>query len=273
MSTSVRIHAPLSRAFLAVATIGALASPAGAQAPAHTGHAAPAAAKPAASLPAPRKIVDKYIAAIGGRDVLMKRSSSVMRGTFEMPAAGLRGDVIGRMAKPNKMVMSITFPGIGEMRSGFDGTTAWSIDPTSGPRVLDGAELAQTQMQADFLAALHDEKNFTSMETVELADFEGRKAYTLRLVRPGNDTTYEYFDAESGLLLGTKATRDTQMGPMTATTVMTNYKDFGGLQMPTTTTVRTMGQEIVMSVTSLEWDTVEPAAFELPPEIKVLVTK
>ena len=269
MTTSVRSFAPLVGAFLAAA----MAAPAGAQATAHTGHATPAAAKPAVSLPAPRQIVDKYIAAIGGRDALVRRSSSSMRGTFEMPAAGLRGEVVGHMAKPNKMVMAITFPGIGEMRSGFDGTTAWSIDPTSGPRVLEGAELAQAKIQADFLAALHDEKSFTSMETVELADFEGKKAYTLRLVRPGNDTTYEYFDAESGLLIGTRATRDTQMGPMTATSVMTNYKDFGGLQMPTTTTVKTMGQEIVMTVTSIEWDKAEPMAFELPPEIKVLVTK
>ena len=273
MSTSVRYFAPLSRAFLAAAALGVAAAPAGAQATAHTGHATSSAAKPGASLPAPRQIVDKYIAAIGGRDAVLKRSSTSMRGTFEMPAAGLRGEVLGQMAKPNKMVMSITFPGIGEMRSGFDGTTAWSIDPTSGPRVLDGAELAQARIQADFLAALHDEKSFTSMETIELADFEGRKAYTLRLVRAGTDTTYEYFDAESGLLIGTRATRDTQMGPMTATSVMTNYKDFGGLQMPTTTTVKTMGQEIVMSVTSIEWDTVPPDAFELPPEIKVLVTK
>ncbi len=273
MSTSVRIFAPLSRAFLAVAAVGAIATQADAQAAGHTGHATAAAAKPAASLPAPRQIVDKYVAAIGGRDALLKRSSSVMRGTFEMPAAGLRGDVVGQMAKPNRMDMSITCPGIGEMRSGFDGTTAWSIDPTSGPRVLDGAELAQAQMQADFLSALHDEKNYTSMETIELADFEGRKAYTLRLVRAGTDTTYEYFDAETGLMIGSKATRDTQMGPMTATTVLSNYKDFGGIQMPTTTTVRTMGQEIVMSVTSLEWDKVEPSVFELPAEIKVLVTK
>ena len=273
MSTLVRNFAPLSRAFLAAATLGVVAAPAGAQATAHTGHAAPATAKPAASLPTPRQIVDKYIAAIGGRDALVKRSSSTMRGTFEMPAAGLRGEVVGHMAKPNKMVMSITFPGIGEIRNGFDGTTAWQIDPTSGPRVLEGAELAQAQIQADFLAALHDEKSFTSMETVELADFEGKKAYTLRLVRAGTDTVYEYFDAESGLLVGTRATRDTQMGPMTATSVMANYKDFGGVQMPTTTTVRTMGQEIVMSVTSIEWDKAEPAAFELPPEIKVLVTK
>ena len=273
MSTSVRNLAPLSRALVAVAAAGVLASTAGAQATAHTGHAAPASAKPAASLPAARQLVDKYVKAIGGRDALTKRTSSTMRGTFEMPAAGLRGDVVGRMATPNKMVMSITFAGIGEIRNGFDGTTAWQIDPTSGPRVLEGAELAQAQIQADFLAALHDEKNFTSMETLELADFEGKKAYTVRLVRAGGDTTYEYFDAESGLLVGTRATRDTQMGPVTATTVMTNYKEFGGVQMPTTTTVKMMGQEIVMSVTSIEWDTVEPSAFELPPEIKVLVTK
>ena len=272
MSTSVRTLAPLSRALLAVATASVLASPAAAQATAHTGHAAPAATK-AASLPTPRQIVDKYVAAIGGREALLKRSSSTMRGTFEMPAAGLRGEVVGHTAKPNKMVMSISFPGIGEMRSGFDGTTGWSIEPTSGPRVLEGPELAQTQMQADFLAALHDEKNYSSMETVELADFEGKKAYTLRLVRAGIDTSYEYFDAETGLLVGSKATRDTQMGPMTATTVMTNYTDFGGVRLPATTTVKTMGQEIVMSVTSVEWDTVEPAAFELPAEIKVLVTK
>lgn len=277
MSSSVRTFAPLSRALVTLASLVVLASPAAAQATGHTGHAAASAAKPAAkpaaTLPAPRQIIDKYVAAIGGRDVLLKRSSSVMRGTFEMPAAGLRGEVVGQMAKPNKMVMSINFAGIGEMRTGFDGATAWSIDPTSGPRVLEGAELAQAQMQSDFMAALHDEKNFTSMETVELADFEGRPAYTVRLVRAGTDTTYEYFEVESGLMVGVRATRDTQMGPMTATTVLTNYKDFGGVKMPTTTTVKTMGQEIVMTVTSMDWDTADPAAFELPPEIKVMVAK
>lgn len=278
MSSSVRTVAPLSRALVAIAALGLSASSATAQATGHAGHhagtpAAKAAVKPAAALPAPRQIIDKYIAAIGGRDALVKRSSSVMRGTFEMPAAGIRGEVLGSTAKPNRMVMSINFPGIGEMRSGFDGTTGWSIDPTSGPRILEGTELAQAQIQADFLAALHDEKNYTSMETVELADFDGRKAYTLRLVRAGTDTTFEYFDAETGLMLGVKATRDTQMGPMTATTVMSNYKDFGGIQLPTTTTVKTMGQEVIMSVTSLEWDTVDPSVFDLPPEIKVLVAK
>ena len=274
MSTSVRTLAPISRALIVVAAAGLAASPLVAQTPAHTGHHAPAAeAKSSANLPAARTIIDKYIAAIGAREVLTKRSSSTMKGTFAMPAAGLTGDVVGMAAKPNKLTMSITFPGIGEIRSGFDGTTGWSIEPTSGPRVLDGTELEQARLQADFLASLHDPKNYTSMETVELADFEGSKAYKIRLVRTDADTSYEYFDAETGLLVGATATRDTQMGPMTATTIMSNYKDFGGLQMPSTITTRTMGQEIVMSVTSVEWDTVDPAAFELPAEIKVLVTK
>ena len=260
----------------AVASIAALALPvaqASAQTTAPAAQRPAAASKPAAALPAARKIIDRYVAAIGGREAIMKHSSSHMRGTFEMPAAGMRGDVVGKSAKPDKMVMSITFPGLGEIRSGFDGTTAWSIEPTSGPRVLDGAELAQARQQADFLAALHEEKNYTSMETVELTEFEGKKAYMLRLVRAGTDTSYEYFDAESGLLVGVRATRDTQMGPMTATTALSNYRDFGGVQLPTLITTRAAGQEIVMTLTSLEWDTVEPAAFELPPEIKVLVGK
>ena len=274
MSTSVRTVAPLSRALIVVAAACLAASPLAAQAPAHTGHHAPAAvAQSSADLPAARTIIDKYVAAIGGREALTKRSSSTMKGTFAMPAAGLKGDVVGMAAKPNKLTMSITFPGIGEIRSGFDGTTGWAIEPTSGPRVLDGSELTQARLQADFLATLHDPKNYTSMETVELADFEGGKAYKVRLVRTDADTSYEYFDAETGLLVGVTATRDTQMGPMTATTVMSDYKDFGGLRMPSTITTRTMGQEIVMTVTSVEWDTVDPAVFELPAEIKVLVTK
>lgn len=276
MSRFVRTSAPMARALVAVAAAGLLASPALAQATGHAGHhhhATPPAAKAKAALPTPRQVIDKYLVAIGGRDALVKRSSSRMSGTLSVPAAGLSGDVVGMAAKPNKLVLTITLPGIGEMRSGFDGTTGWSIEPTSGPRVLDGTELAQTRIQADFLAQLHDEKNFTSMETVELADFEGTKAWKLRLVREGNDTTYEYFDAESGLMIGVEATRDTQMGPMTAITVLSDYAEFGGVRLPKTVTTKTMGQEMVMSITSMEWDTVEASAFELPAEIKVLVGK
>ncbi|MDQ3995697.1 MAG: hypothetical protein M3303_01625, partial [Gemmatimonadota bacterium] len=101
-----------------------------------------------ASLPTGRAIIDRYVEAIGGRDAVLRHQSIRSVGTFEMPAAGVKGDLTVVQMAPNKMAMTIDLPGVGQMVSGYDGTVGWSINPMQGPRVLEGKELVQLREDA-----------------------------------------------------------------------------------------------------------------------------
>ena len=260
--------------FLAVAALLA-SSPAalaaqGAQ-PATTAASATPADVPAAKLPAAREIIDRYVKAVGGREQILKHASRRETGTVEIPAAGITGQIVGVAAKPNRTATTMTIPGLGETRQGFDGAVAWSIDPMSGPRVLAGKELAQRRAESDFYDDLHDPKTYTSIETVDLVDFEGAKAYRVRLTRATGDTTFELFDPSTGLMVGSVATQQSPMGALVVTTVRADYKSFGGIMMPTHVTQKLpTGQQVTFTRSTVEFDAVPPSAFELPPEIKAL---
>jgi hypothetical protein len=234
--------------------------------------AAPAQ-QPAAVLPTAQQVIDRYIAAIGGRDVVTRRKSSRATISLDMPAQGIRADMEVFTAAPDRLLVKTTIPGMGETLSGYNGTVGWSIDPVMGPRLLEGAQLQQTREDADFYGALHEPSKFTTMEVVEEADFEGKRVYKLRLVRKSGRETFEHYDVTTGLLVGTVGSQATAMGDMKVTTVMGDYKDFAGMMLPTSTTMRAGPTEMRLKVNTVEFDTVDPAVFELPPQIKALTSK
>jgi hypothetical protein len=63
------------------------------------------------------------------------------------------------------------------------------------------------------------------------------------------------------------------MGQMPMTSVITEYKPFGGLMVPTVTRQRMMGLEQVMTIASVSFDAVDPKTFELPPAIAALAAQ
>ncbi|HEX6039115.1 hypothetical protein, partial [Longimicrobium sp.] len=85
---------------------------------------APAPRAHAQDLPAARQIVDAYMQAIGGADAIASATHRHMRGEMSMPAAGMTMTMEMWQSRPNKMLMVMSIPGMGEMRQGYDGTTA-----------------------------------------------------------------------------------------------------------------------------------------------------
>jgi hypothetical protein len=61
------------------------------------------------------------------------------------------------------------------------------------------------------------------------------------------------------------------MGQMTMTSVETGYKKFGNMMQATIITQTVMGVQQKITLTSVEYDTVKPEAFEPPPSIKALI--
>ena len=52
---------------------------------------------------------------------------------------------------------------------------------------------------------------------------------------------------------------------------MADYKKFGDLMHPTTIRQKMMGIEQVMTLTSIEYDVVDPSVFEMPAAVKALI--
>jgi zinc protease len=225
------------------------------------------------TLPKARTVIDQYVKAIGGRDALLKHRSFHAKGTFEIPGQGIKGDVELFMAAPAKHLVQIEISGLGLTQAGYDGKVGWSIDPTMGPRLMEGKELDQLKYESDFLGALHEEKNYKSMETVEATQFDGRECYKLKLVRTSGDEVFEYFDVKTGLAAGMTLKAESPVGAMDVTAVTTDYKKFGDVQMPTKMIQKMMNMQQVITLESGEFDKIEDAVFELPAKIKALVKK
>jgi hypothetical protein len=230
---------------------------------------APAAAA-AQQLPSAEQLTQRYVQAVGGREAMLAPRTTRTRGTFEMPSSGLTGELEVVAGKPNRVATRVTIAGLGEIRNGYDGTTGWSIDPMMGARLLSEAELAAAREQADPMAAVRDPSAFTSMTTVEQTTMGGQACYKVRLVWKSGRESFDCYAVDTGLLVGSIANQESPMGTMSVTTLVSDYKQFGSVRMPTRMTQEAMGQQQVMTITSVEFDVVDDAAFTPPAEIAAL---
>ena len=230
----------------------------------------PAAGAAQADLPAAKDLVARYVAAIGGADALLARTSMHMVGEFSMAAMGLTGKVESFQMPPDKSVSRVSIEGLGEIKRGFDGTTGWSLNPMEGPRLLEGTELQQAKDDADMRGTIRDPAVINSMETIEKTEMDGQACYRVKIVWKSGRETTDCYSIDSGLLIGGTVNVVSPMGNVEATVLFSDYKDFGPFKMPTVTRQQLMGQEQAVRVISVEFGKVDPAMFELPPEIKAL---
>src|SRR5262245_47537198 len=75
-------------------------------------------------LPKAEEIFAKHVAAIGGKDAIMKVSSIKTTMTMSIPAMGLVAPMENLTAAPNRLYSKTSLPGMGDVLQGFDGTTA-----------------------------------------------------------------------------------------------------------------------------------------------------
>lgn len=253
-------------ASLALALPLLIATPSLAQAPAAPA-ADPAAAAP---LPTAAEISKRHLAAIGGEEAARKISHLTMKGTISMPAMGLNGPMSAYASEPNLYLMAVTLPGAGEVRSGYDGTVAWSQDQMQGPRLMEGGELAQIRREANFRRDLDILGSWESAKVLGRGDFGGVACIEVEVTGDG-ETAKFYFDDATGLFRGSRMSTQSPLGKVQVETVISEYRDFGGMQVPVTTELSMMGQKQVLKIESVTFDPIETKVFELPAAVKALV--
>jgi hypothetical protein len=223
------------------------------------------------ALPPARDLVNRHMTAIGGEKAFKALNSMRVKGRFEITGQSISAEFEQLTARPDKLLLRADIPGVGHTEQGYDGKYAWSIDPQTGPKLLQGRELAETIADADFDAPLHVPERMKELATTARTQFDGRDAYKVKVVLTSGVEQDEYFDAETGLEIGWEASRATQLGVLPTTAILRDYKKFGAIMQPTTLVQKMLFMEQVLHIASVEYDAVPPDAFAMPPAVRALI--
>lgn len=216
-------------------------------------------------------VLARHVEAVGGEEAIKKLRHRTLVGEMEIPQAGLRGPLTVMTSAPNRFLMVLQFDGIGEMKQGFDGKTAWSLDPMQGGMVMDGAQFEQLRRQADFYAELNHQKNYKSIRYVGETTFNDVKCHELRLTdKLGKDSTH-YYNMETNLFAGMQSDTESPMGAITQTTRVLEYKEFDGVRVATLVQVQAMQMEQRVTIKTVSHDPVADSTYELPAQIKAML--
>lgn len=231
--------------------------------------------KPAAKLPTAKEVLLRFQQAIGGVEEFAKRKSQHAIGTVGMPAQQLSGKMEVFAARPNKLLVKMEMPGIGQMTTGFDGKVGWMNSALTGAMLLPEKVVTEMSTQADFDHALHRPEDYTTLDMLGTEDFEGEPCYKLKLVHKTGYATTEFFSQKSGLQKGFIAKQQNPLGAgeITAKSIVVEYKNFGGMLLPSKVIQELSGIQNVMTISEMEFDNVPEETFVLPEAVKPLINK
>ena len=234
----------------------------------------PMAAAKAQDLPKGEEIIAKYIDAIGGREKLESLTSMQMSGSFSMPAQGINAKMNVVSVFPGKFFVTINIPGLGEIKQGCDGETAWEINPLTGSRILEGKEFEQAQMQASVARELDLEANFESVECTGEEDFAGKACYVVKQVSKGGLEQTVYYEKESGLVAGSKMTVESPQGAIDTESTIDDYLEIDGVKMPKSVSAAMMGMKQVIEFDAVKFNVeVDESQFAVPEELAATASK
>lgn len=207
-------------------------------------------AKPAPvskSLPPVSQILDAYVRAIGGREARGKIRSLSMKGTVEMAPMGIRGTFESIAAEPYLTFTRMNMAGLGEFVDGFDGTTAWTINPLQGGRTKSAAEVAQQKVLGDFHRDTELGKLYKSLAVTGIEKIGDSDAYVVKGEAEGlTAPVLMYFDTKTGLLLRTDSTFVSPEGKQPTKVFYEDYRKVDGVMFPFKARTQLSGFELTL---------------------------
>jgi hypothetical protein len=233
-----------------------------------------ASAAHGAALPSAESLLDRFVEATGGQKAYATRKTEVAHGTVEMAAMGVKGTMVRYAAAPSQYLLSLEIPGIGTFLTGVKDGIAWDQSDLMGPRTKAGLEKAEALREAKFNATATWRELYPKVETVGEETVNGEECYKVSMTPPEGPAETMYLSKKTGLAMKILATSNTQMGDVEAEILFSDYKDFGGILTPAKFTERTAGQEIVITIQSLDINTEIPESrFDFPAGVAALVAK
>ena len=217
----------------------------------------------AAITPDAAKVVDRYVAAIGGRAAVDAERTLHSKSTIA--AFGFTGTIESWLQKPDKMA-SQTLLGPFTLKDGFDGTTAWRVDQNGKLAMRDGKDLETEKGSAWFETGqwlAPDQGGGSIAVQGQERDSTGAWA-VLEVKAPIGRPRVLWFNTKSGLLDRVVIKTDQQ----TVTTRLSDYRTHAGLLRAHRQDASVEGMPLNNLTSTLDsvWvnETIDPARFAAP---------
>ena len=224
-----------------------------------------------AALPLGKDVLARNVQALGGVAAHQAIKSVRARGKLAIPSQNISGDFEAQSMRPDKMITKVSVPGIGSITGGYNGKVGWTLNPIAGPALLEGRELSEAADDSWFDNSLFLPDRVKDATTLARTEFDGHPAFKVKVTFISGRDEIHYFDATSGLELGSDLERATPQGVIPTVHFLRDYKKFGAVLIATTQVERALGFETVTTIATVEFDVVDAAVFELPAEIKALI--
>ena len=189
------------------------------------------AAEPSAvRLPSAADVLEKYVKAIGGRDALQKFKTRYQAGTVELSPMGLKGTIESYSRSDDRSLTKVSLAGIGDILDGYDGKTAWTVNPIQGSRIKEGRELLQTKRNNIYARESSIDKIYKNVMVRGIEKVGERDAYVIVASTDGLPDDILYFDKESGLMLRSDTISITPEGEQAVKTFYDDYREVDGIK-------------------------------------------
>jgi hypothetical protein len=226
------------------------------------------------ALPKAETIIDHFVEVTGGKAAYEKRKSEIMTGTIEMAAQGVKGTLTRYSEPPDKSYTVMNLEGVGKVEQGAAGGVAWENNPMTGPRVMSGEEKAQSLREAVFNGQLNWRQMYEKAETAGVETVDGEECYKVVLTPAEGKPETTYYQKKSGLAVKTVTVASSPMGEFPVEQILSDYKDFDGVKMPTKMVQKIATQEMVLTIDNVKVnDKIPDDRFNPPPDIKALLDK
>ncbi|MDP2320947.1 MAG: hypothetical protein Q8O42_16590 [Acidobacteriota bacterium] len=221
------------------------------------------------------EVIEKHLAALGGRAALAKLQSRQMIGTMtlSLPTGGdVTGSVEALNAVPNKartlIKLDLTALGAGPIQidQRFDGTTGYMLDSMQGDRPITGSQLESMKSAAFPTPFLNYKERGASVELKGKEKIGERDAYLLVYTPKDGAVVRQYLDAESFLAVRMVTTVEVPgMGALDQVSELLEQRDVDGVKVPFLIKSTSAAQSFTINVTKVEHNvTVDEKLFAKP---------
>lgn len=216
------------------------------------------------------EVLNNYYEAVGGLDAWKSVQTMRMSGSLVMGGMGVEAPFVVTTKRPKNVRIEFTFQGMTGVQA-FDGDMAWMLMPFMGktdPEQMPDDMAKDVKDQADMDGALMGyEEDGHQLELIGLEETDGTQAYKIKLTRESGDIEYYFLDSEYFIPIKIEGSREMQGRVIEFETVLSDYKDVGGLMVPHSVESKPKGapagQVITIQAVELNID-VDDSVFAMP---------
>lgn len=216
------------------------------------------------------EIVDKYLAAMGGKDKLAKLNTLKLVCSVEI-APGMKAPINMFYINNQCMRVEVEVQGM-KILSAVEGDSGWSINPMSGKKDaerMNADEIKESKDQMDLTGALFNYKEKGhAVELLGKEDMEGTDVYKLKITKKSGDIEYDYIDATTFLKLKETTTHKFNDKEVSGDVIYSDYRKTGDIMFPYAMENRQTGesQGQLLTIESVEVNpAIDRSIFKMPP--------